>query len=52
MNLKSKIRKKKFINFNVENGITAKNLLQRNFYAQAPNEKWVTDFTQFNVNGK
>src|SRR5690625_7261525 len=26
--------------------------MQRNFYSQAPNEKWVTHFTQFNVNGK
>ena len=27
------------------------NVLQRNFLAQAPNQKWVTDVTEFNVNG-
>ena len=52
MNLKSKVRRTKFISFKVENDITAKNLLQRDFYAQAPNEKCVTDFTEFNVNRK
>lgn len=27
------------------------NVLQRNFLASAPNQKWVTDITEFNVNG-
>lgn len=27
------------------------NVLQRDFYATAPNQKWVTDVTEFNVNG-
>ena len=27
------------------------NVLQRNFFAAAPNQKWVTDVTEFNVNG-
>lgn len=27
------------------------NVLQRNFLAKAPNQKWVTDITEFNVNG-
>lgn len=26
------------------------NVLQRNFLASAPNQKWVTDITEFNVN--
>ena len=25
--------------------------MQRNFLASAPNQKWVTDITEFNVNG-
>ena len=28
------------------------NVLQRNFFAKAPNQKWVTDVTEFNVNGQ
>ncbi len=27
------------------------NVLQRDFFAKAPNQKWVTDVTEFNVNG-
>ena len=27
------------------------NVLQRNFLASAPSQKWVTDITEFNVNG-
>ena len=27
------------------------NVMQRNFLASAPNQKWVTDITEFNVNG-
>jgi transposase InsO family protein len=28
------------------------NVLQRNFCATAPDQKWVTDVTEFNVNGQ
>lgn len=28
------------------------NVLQRNFFAKAPNQKWVTDITEFNMNGQ
>lgn len=28
------------------------NVLQRNFFAAAPNQKWATDITEFNVNGQ
>jgi len=28
------------------------NVLQRDFFAKAPNQKWVTDVTEFNVNGQ
>ena len=28
------------------------NILKRDFFAKAPNEKWATDITEFNVNGQ
>lgn len=28
------------------------NILERDFFAKAPNEKWATDITEFNVNGQ
>lgn len=28
------------------------NVLERDFYAAAPNQKWVTDVTEFNVKGQ
>ena len=44
-------RKRKFENHCAPKTDTrvAENLLQRNFQAQAPNQKWVTDVTQFAV---
>lgn len=33
-------------------GETADNVLKRNFKATRPNEKWVTDVTEFAVNGR
>lgn len=32
-----------------EQGVVAPNLLKREFNAQAPNEKWVTDVAEFSV---
>jgi transposase InsO family protein len=49
--LKSIIRIKKYKSYKGENGKIAPNLLQRSFKASAPNEKWATDVTEFNVNG-
>lgn len=31
--------------------VLVSNVLQRNFIASAPNQKWVTDVTEFNLNG-
>jgi transposase InsO family protein len=33
-------------------GEVAPNILQRNFEAERPEEKWVTDVTEFNINGE
>lgn len=50
--LKSVIRVKKYKSYKGENGKIVPNILQRNFIVTAPNEKWATDLTEFNVSGK
>ena len=51
LGLKSLIRVKKYKSYKGEQGKIAPNLLQRNFKACRPNEKWATDITEFNVSG-
>ena len=43
-------KKKKYRNANADE--TTQNILQRDFYATAPNQKWATDVTEFKVPGK
>ena len=50
--LKSIIRVKKYKSYKGEQGKIAPNILERNFKATVPNEKWATDITEFNVSGK
>ena len=50
--LKSIIRVKKYKSYKGEQGKIAPNLLERNFKSEAPNQKWATDITEFNVAGK
>lgn len=52
LQLKSCVRIKKYCSFRGEIGEVAPNLLARNFEASGPNEKWVTDVTEFNVGGE
>lgn len=52
LGLKSLVRVKKYRSFRGNEGAVAPNHLDRNFDAEAPNEKWVTDVTEFNVAGK
>ena len=47
LGIKSVIRKKKSNYRKSEPEITAKNILARDFFASAPNQKWVTDVTEF-----
>jgi len=47
-----KVRMKKYCSFKGEVGQIAPNLLQREFKADKPNEKWVTDVTEFSLFGK
>lgn len=52
LGLKSIIRVKKYKSYKGEHGKIAPNILQRDFKAEAPNQKWATDVTEFNVSGK
>lgn len=52
LSLKSLVRPKKYRSFKGEVGKAAPNELKRQFEADAPNQKWTTDVTEFNVAGK
>lgn len=52
MGLKSLVRAKKYRSYRGPAGTVAPNELERNFQASQPNQKWVTDVTEFNVGGK
>lgn len=52
LKLKSLVRPKKYKSFKGEVGLAAPNELNRQFEATAPNEKWTTDVTEFNVGGE
>ncbi|MFD2364877.1 MULTISPECIES: IS3 family transposase [unclassified Arthrobacter] len=50
LRLVCKVRlKKRYNSYQGEQGVVAPNLLKRQFEADAPNEKWVTDVTEFSV---
>lgn len=50
LGLLCKVRRRKRYNSNKgEQGTTAPNLLNREFDDAAPNQKWVTDVTEFSV---
>ena len=46
-----KVRMKKYRSYKGEVGKIAPNLLERDFSTKAPNEKWVTDVTEFSLFG-
>ena len=52
MGLKSLVRPKKYRSYKGSVGRTAPDLIKRQFTAQAPNQKWATDVTEFNVAGE
>ena len=52
MQLKSRIRAMKYRSYKGQVGKIADNVLQRQFKAEQPNQKWVTDVTEFNVRGE
>jgi len=52
LGLKSIIRVKKYKSYKGEQGKIVPNILERNFTATAPNQKWATDITEFSVCGR
>lgn len=52
LNIHSVIRKKKKKYLSSTPQTVAENILQRDFYATAPNQKWATDVTEFKVPGE
>lgn len=52
MGLYCMVRAKKYHSFRGDFGIVSPNLLNRDFHADKPNEKWVTDITEFNLFGQ
>ncbi|WP_431320423.1 IS3 family transposase [Rhizobium sp. YTU87027] len=52
MGLKSLVRPKKYRSYKGSVGRIAPDLIKRQFTAQAVNQKWVTDVTEFNVGGE
>ena len=51
MKLKCLVRAKKYRSYRGAEGLVAPNLMNRQFSAARPNEKWATDVTEFNVGG-
>lgn len=52
LGLKCMVRIKKYKSYRGKVGKVAPNFLQRNFTADKPNQKWVTDVTEFSMFGK
>ena len=52
LGLVCRVRMKKYRSYRGEVGKVAPNLLNRDFYADRPNQKWVTDVTEFSLFGE
>jgi len=52
LGLKSTVRPKRYRSYRGDVGQSVENLLKRNFKADKPNVKWVTDVTEFNIKGQ
>lgn len=52
LGIKSRIRVVKYRSYKGNVGKVADNVLQRQFKADKPNQKWTTDVTEFNVKGQ
>ena len=51
LGLKCMVRMKKYRSYKGQIGNIAPNLIKRNFKADAPNQKWTTDITEFSLFG-
>ena len=52
LGLVCRVRVRKYRSYKGEVGRIAPNLLNRNFHAEKPNQKWVTDVTEFSLFGQ
>ncbi|ABP33519.1 Integrase, catalytic region [Polynucleobacter asymbioticus QLW-P1DMWA-1] len=52
LGLRSMVRPKRYQSYKGGVGKAAPNLLERNFRASKPNQKWVTDVTEFSIRGQ
>ncbi len=52
LGIKCMVRIKKYRSYRGQVGKVAPNLLQRDFYAEKPNQKWTTDITEFSLFGE
>ena len=52
LGLKSRVRPKKYRSYRGQFHAEVPNVLNRQFQADQPNQKWVTDVTEFNVRGE
>ena len=52
LGLVCRVRMKKYRSYKGEKGTTADNVLNRDFQAEKPNQKWVTDVTEFRLFGQ
>lgn len=52
LGLVCRVRMKKYRSYKGEEGKIAPHLLQRDFHAEKPNQKWVTDVTEFHLFGQ
>ena len=52
LGLKCQVRIKKYRSYKGEIGKIAPNLINRDFHAEAPNQKWTTDVTEFALFGR
>jgi len=52
LNLKCMVRIKKYRSYRGQVGKVAPNLINRDFHASAPNQKWTTDITEFSLFGR
>ncbi|MGA3603365.1 IS3 family transposase, partial [Lysinibacillus agricola] len=49
LGLKGTVRPKKYRSYKGTVGYVAENVIQRDFQATEPNQKWVTDVTEFKI---
>lgn len=52
LGIRSQVRMKKYVSYKGKVGKIADNILNREFKAEKPNQKWVTDITEFRLFGE